>query len=260
MFYCVNGDNMIIRKIEIKKEEAIIHLSDKTSFTLSLETYLNNSILLNEDISKEQINSLKKQDQVNEAKLMLVNKISRKKYSKKECELLLIEYGLNLENIQKIIIQLEHQYLINDLELMEDIINYCLFNKKGINVIKQKIIDRKINFESENILYDYIDYDRYKKNIFYLLEKYKNLSKNKSKKALNAYLKNKMLENGYNIEEFDSYIDVKEIDEYEIVIKEIDKFFKNRENNNENIAKIRKKLLSKGFNYDIIKKALGSVK
>ena len=49
---------------------------------------------------------------------------------------------------------------------------------------------------------------------------------------------------------------IEERDEVEIASKEIVKYFKIREVNNENIAKITKKLLSKGFNYDIIKCAI----
>jgi SOS response regulatory protein OraA/RecX len=131
-------------------------------------------------------------------------------------------------------------------------------NKKGVNVIKEKLLDRGIQLNLEENLKVYIDEESYHKNIIYLIEKYKKLSKNKSIKQMKLYIKNKLLENGYNIEEFCDYIDVEDVDELSPIKKEIAKFFKNKELNKENISKITKKLLSKGFNYDIIKQALGS--
>ena len=46
------------------------------------------------------------------------------------------------------------------------------------------------------------------------------------------------------------------VDEYSIIAHELEKFFKNREINKENIDKIAKKLLSKKFNYGIIKEVI----
>ena len=67
------------------------------------------------------------------------------------------------------------------------------------------------------------------------------------------YLTMKMLDNGYIREEFSFLLGKYEVNEQEAIINEIERFFKNHELNKENIAKITKKLLSKGFNYVIIK-------
>ena len=186
----------------------------------------------------------------------LLIKISRKKLSKKECECFLLERGCNKENLKLIISELEKNYLINDIELVESIIDYCLMNKKGINVIKQKIIERKIVLEFQNIIDVYLDREKYESNIKYLIEKYKKMNKNKSKALMKKYLIDKLNQNGYNSDEFLHFISVDGVDEISILNKEILKFFSKNEFNNENISKITKKLLSKGFNYDIIKKAI----
>jgi SOS response regulatory protein OraA/RecX len=62
--------------------------------------------------------------------------------------------------------------------------------------------------------------------------------------------------NGYYPDEFMELITIEDRDEFAIVSEEIKKFFKIREANEQNIAKITKKLLSKGFNYAIIKCAI----
>ena len=255
MFYRLIGDNMIIKKIQVNSDKVKVYVDD-SFFYISLETYLNNNLLINEEIEDEFIEILKEEDNVNSCKLSLLSILNRKKLSKKECELFLKENNLNQEKINKIISEFENNYLINDKELVEFIIDYCLFNKKGINYIKEKIRERKIILDNDLIITEYLNQDRYEKNIIYLIDKYRKLASKKSKKELNYYLRNKLTENGYNIEEFDCFILNFEVDENQIVKDEINKFFKNKKINKENIAKIVKKLLSKGFNYDIIKNAI----
>lgn len=247
---------MIIKKISIKNNEAIIEL-DESKFVISLETYLNNNLLVNDDIDEKTIEELKSKDRASITKVNLLKKLSRKKLSKKECENILINNDLTVEEIKAILEDLEKNYLINDKELGEFIVDFSLMNKRGINSIKEKLIERKIPFFEHNyLLNEYLNREKYKKNIHYLLEKYKKMAKNKSKNIMKKYLCEKMIANGYNIEEFSYLIDVEDIEETPIIEKEITKFFKKNDFNNENIAKITKKLLSKGFNYDIIKKAI----
>lgn len=248
-------NNMIIKKIDIKDKFVSVKL-DKGQFQISIETYLENHLLIGEEITTKEIEKLEKKDLDNIIKSELLIKLSRKKLSKRECEEFLIDRGISEKSIKEIIDELGKNHLINDLELAEFIIDYSLMNKKGINVIKQKFNERKVSVSYQNVINDYLDREKYIENIKYLVNKYKKMNKNKSKLLLKKYLSNKMIENGYNIEEFIDFIDVDEVDESTILTKEIAKFFKNHEYSNENISKITKKLLSKGFNYDIIKKAI----
>jgi SOS response regulatory protein OraA/RecX len=98
--------------------------------------------------------------------------------------------------------------------------------------------------------------DKYCKNIKYLIEKYKKMGQSKSQNSLKRYLCEKMIINGYNTEEFLNFIEVDDVDEHAILKKEIKGFFSKNDINEENIAKITKKLLSKGFNYGIIKQVI----
>ena len=247
---------MIIKKVEVKKDKVKISLSDGSDFIISIEAYLNNKILLNEEISEKEIDRLKKTSEVELVRLQLLKKITRKKLSKYECKEFLIGEGINKEDITKIINEFEKNYLINDLELGEFIVDYALLNKKGINYIYQKLKERNVDVNIEVLVNDYLDIEKYQENIKYQIKKYTKLANNKSKLVLKNYLINKMKENGYNSEEFMKFIDVNDIDEKIILVKEINKFFTSREVNEENIAKIIKKLLSKGFNYAIIKEAI----
>lgn len=248
---------MIIKKIEIKKNNVEVICDDNTSFFISLETYLNNNILIDSEIDNTMIKKLKSDNHRNEAKLELINKISRKKLSKIECELFLLEQGLSDKDIKVVIEGLIKNYLINDKELFEMIVDYCLVNKKGINEIKKRAIDRHLSVDIDTYLTEYLDYDKYKENIQYLINKYLKMGKNKSSVLLKQYVQQKLIQNGYEIDEFSEYLNIKNDNEIDAVKREIIKFFKLKEINNENIAKITKKLLSKGFSYDIIKKAFG---
>lgn len=248
---------MIIKKIEIKKNTVEVIGEDNTSFFISLETYLNNNILIDNEIDDATIKKLQSENHRNKAKLELINKISRKKLSKKECEFFLLEYGLNNKDIEIVVEGLTKNYLINDKELFEMIVDYCLVNKKGINEIKKRAADRYLSIDIDADLVEYLDYDKYKENIQYLINKYLKMGKNKSNVLLKQYIQQKLIQNGYENAEFSEYLNVKNDNEFDIVKREIIKFFKLKEINNENIAKITKKLLSKGFSYDIIKKAFG---
>ena len=65
-----------------------------------------------------------------------------------------------------------------------------------------------------------------------------------------------MIENGYIKEEFECFFVGVNTDETDLIKSETVKFFKKHEYNQENVVKFRKKLLSKGFKYDIINKAI----
>jgi SOS response regulatory protein OraA/RecX len=247
---------MIIKKIEIKEKMVKISLDDKTSFIVSLETYLNNKILLNEEITKKEINDLENSSKKDLSKIDLLNKIARKKLSKKECQDFLAIRNLSEKEIKEIILEFERNYLINDLELAEFIIDYCLNTKKGKVIMKQRLVQRQISLNYDLVIEEYLDKERYDNNIRYLIDKYCKIGKSKSNAALKNYLCLKMSENGYLKEEFTSFILDKNNNERDIIIIEVNKFFKSHEKNKENIAKITKKLLSKGFNYDIIREII----
>ena len=248
---------MNVEKIEIKNNIVKVSLSDNISFQISLETYLNNTILLNTEITNEEIEKLKYDENIQIAKQKLITKLYRKKLSKRECKSFVKELNINDKECDELIEDLERNYLINDIELTINIIDYCLVNKKGIDLIIEKIKDRKLNVD-KNLIAENLNYEKYLDNIKYLIKKYQKMAKNKSEKQLRKYIENKLIENGYRNCEFADYLIIEKPDEFSIVVKEINKFFNNREKNKENITKITKKLLSKGFNYDIIKKALGS--
>ena len=244
---------MIIKKIEIKDKKVNIILDDLSSFEIRLETYLNNEILLDANIDDNKIEMLKKEDNVNQVKGLLIKKISQKRLSKKECFLFLIENNIEVKESQSIVEELEKMFLINDIELAEIIVNTLVFNKKGINKIKEKLNERLIYLDYDSVIEKFIDKEKYESNIHYQLDKYFKLGSKKSCNDLKKYLCQKMIDCGYRKEEFISFIDSYEVDEYSLIKTEINKFFKKNQINKENIAKITKKLLSKGFNYGIIK-------
>ena len=217
---------------------------------------MNNYILIGNEIDKKEISRLIAEDEIYTSKVELINKLSKKKLSKRECINFLSSSNLKDQIVNKIVSDLEKTYFINDSELAEAIIVSGLVNKKGREKIKEVMKTRLLEGNYDKYIDDYLDVDRYNKNIIYLIDKYQKLGNKNSGKVLRQYIANKMILNGYNYEEFESYLIIEERDEIEIASKEIVKYFKIREVNNENIAKITKKLLSKGFNYDIIKCAI----
>ena len=244
---------MIIKKVEIKNNKVKITTDDKNDFIISLETYLSNNIVLNDEIDNEKILFLKEQDDINLAKSELINKISKKRLSKRECLIFLNEYGMSNDNVNQIIKDLENISFINDIELAQLIIEHCMFTKKGVKAIKEKLKKRYIEGDYNYLIEKFLDREVYQKNIIYQLNKYFKHGSKKSQIELKNYLIIKMIDNGFEKEDFMAYLDDYRVDETAFLKKEIEVFFKTREVNHENIAKITKKLLSKGFNYGIIR-------
>jgi len=247
---------VIIKKVEIKENNAKIVLDNDDYFVITLETYLNNKILVGDEIEETAIEFLKNQDSLSVAKRYLLNKISRKKLSKKECIDILEEFQLSHESVMKLVDEFEKNYLINDLELAEFIVDYALSNKKGIIKIKEKLKERNVSINCDDFLNMYLDREKYEINISCLLDKYTKMGAKKSQKELKNYICMKMISHGYTYDEFMPLVDSCLVDEKVGIEKEIKKYFKKEDMNNENIAKITKKLLSKGFKYDIIKEVI----
>lgn len=246
---------MLIKKVKINKSKVEI-ICDEETFEIFLETYLNNNILVGDEISKEQIKNLQSHDYVNTIRGELIKKISRKRLSKKECINYLSSSNLKEEIVNTIIKDLEEKNFINDEELAEVVISASISNKKGKEVIKNNLLKRLIIGNYDLYLNKYLNMERYKENARYLVGKYMKLGSKKPTKVLKQYIVSKMLTNGYELDEFEEFIVIENINEKAIIKEEISKFLKIREKNAQNIAKITRKLLSKGFNYVIIKSAI----
>ena len=77
-----------------------------------------------------------------------------------------------------------------------------------------------------------------------------NFSKNK--------VKQKLMQAGVKNENFEEQIN--EIDEFESCIKHVQKFFKSKEVNKQNLDKLIRRLSSMGYNWDTIKSVLNKLK
>lgn len=247
---------MIIKKIKIKKKNVEVICSENVSFEISLDTYTSNYILIGDTIDQKKINELVKSNEIEIIKGELINKISRKRLSKKECINYLSSSNLKDEIVDKIIFDLEKSGFINDIDLAESIIVSCLVNKKGVLKMKETLAKRYIMGNYDEYIQNFNDQKRYRDNIVYLIDKYIKLGKKNSDSVLKHYVASKLMGNGYLKEEIMPHIVLPKRDECEIAKEEIIKFFKIRDRNEQNIAKITRKLLSKGFNYDIIKSAI----
>ena len=247
---------MIVKEIKIKKKNVEVICSENIVFELSLDTYSSNYILIGESIDQRRINELKKSDEISKIKAELINKISRKRLSKKECFNYLSSSNLKDEIVNKIISDLEKSGFINDVDLAESIVISCLVNKKGVTKMKEALLKRYVSGNYDEYIEKFNDRDRYINNIKYLVDKYIKLGKKNSNSVMKQYVIAKLVNNGYLKDEVFSYIELPQRDEKAIVEEEIAKFFKTKERNEQNIAKITRKLLSKGFNYAIIKRAI----
>lgn len=160
---------MIITKIEIQKnnkEKVNIFVDEKYSFSLSMNGLTKNNLYDGKEISKEDIEFLKKVDSEEIAFLFLIDKISYKMYSKKEIKDKMIAKGFELEAIENAIEKAEGYGYINDNYYSKCFIEQRgIPNKWGPNVIYQKLLQKGIDKEiiNEN-LKDFFTYDDEKEN------------------------------------------------------------------------------------------------
>ena len=75
---------MVIKEIKIKKKRVEI-ICDNESFEISLESYMNNYILIGNEIDRKEISRLLREDEIHASRVELINKLSKKKLSKREC-------------------------------------------------------------------------------------------------------------------------------------------------------------------------------
>ena len=252
---------MKIVDIRRKKEKIEITFDQDKKILISLENYISNPLVIGNDIDNNIIEKILNFDNLINAKKELSKYINKSGRSKKEILDFLQEKEMDKQYIDKIIKDLENQNIIDDDYLTGLLVERSLIFKKGINKIKEDLEKRKISLEITNNVNDYIDKDKYNKNIVNLINKYNLNYKNDSEKLKNKKIENNLYKLGYLKSDFKNHLKEVNFDvqrEKDNAANEIKKMIM-KDKSKLNLDKIKKKLINRGYNYDIIKIAISEV-
>ena len=262
-FVCVILIVVIAMKIDkiikMKDNKYKIYI-DGESFITYDNVILDNDLLYKKDIDNKFYNKLINDTKYYDIYNKTVKYILKKKRSEKEINEYLVKSEVNEKDINKIITKLKDIRLINDIEYCKSYINDKVYlSKNGINKIRIDLLEQNIPIEIieqelKNIDSDILN-DRLEKLIIKKI--------NSNKKYSNFHLKQKilmeMINLGYPKEKILQIIDNNLEDDDKIVKREFDKLYtklKIKYNGYELKNKLKQKLLSKGFDLDIINKLI----
>ena len=222
---------------------------DTTELTLYEDIILNYDLLLNKDISIEDIDKLIDENNYYDAYNMALNYIEIKLRNRKEIVEYLKKKDFNNKCIDYALERLDKLNLLDDKRYTEAFINdKMLLSNDGPFKIRKQLIDVEINEEVIDNYLSLIDEEVWKNKLEKLINKKKSIMKSKSYYMFITKMKNDLYNLGYDkymIDELLSNIEYSS-DALSKDFLKASRKFKGDKN------KIVSSLLRKGYNYDEI--------
>lgn len=261
--YNLLGESMIVKNIKFINGKVEVEFENKKIF-LSKENYIQNPLTIDSEISEEKIKFLLEYEQVIESKTYLIKVLNKKALSEHQIYLKLKESNLSSKYIKEVIEDLKRAGLVNDEFVATITVDGMLVKRKGKKEIIRELNEKRIAEEIIDRVIEEIDEDVYMNNFNKVVDKYKKIYDNKGSQIKKSFIKQKLLEQGYEREIVDKIeIENDENRELELAKKNLLKIIKGKNNDlndYETVNKIKAKLAMKGFGYDIINLALEEVK
>lgn len=254
---------MVVTNIKFENNKVKI-ICDKKEFFLSKENYIENPITIDSEISDSKINYLMEYERVLDSKTEIIKMLNKKILSEYEVFKKLNEKSLKINYVNDIMNSLKRAGLINDEFVATITLEKELLKRKGRKEIIKVLKEKRIALSIIDKVMVNIEEDVYLSNFNKVVEKYTKLYDTKSNKIKFNMLKQKLEEYGYE-QEYISMIDIEkdEDKESDLARKYLNKIMKNKNINlsdHQNSNKIKIKLATKGFNYDIINKVIEEAK
>lgn len=231
---------------------------------LNENTLIKHSLLSTKELTKEEYKNIVKDNEYETLYLKAIHFISYQMRSISEVKKHLRKDTKNEALINKIIKELKDNRYVDDIHFVTEFVNQKLeYDLVGPRYIKEKLIGKGIHFDliADALL-------QYNSDLEF--SKIDEIIKNETKYKINkpyqkAYLsiKQKLINKGFSLNIVESSLishkdDIKEmIDENHLLQKEISKIIDKYDlNDYEQKNKLIKKLMTKGYNYEVIKKHL----
>lgn len=254
---------MLVKNVKFVKGMVEIVL-DEGNFFISKENYIENPITIDSEINELKKDELLEYEMVIKSKEELIKLLNKKALSEYEVYKKLNDRHLKSLHVKKIIEDLKRVGLINDEFVATINVESLLLKRKGRNEIERVLREKRIDEQVIEKVIQEIDEEVYCDNFDKIILKYCKMYENKSSLLREQLVKNKLKELGYEDNLVRNVIIVSKDNEAEkdLAKKSIFKIIRNKNidfNRYENINKIKLKLASKGFSYDIINTVLEEV-
>lgn len=185
---------MLIERIVSKGRTTEIILQDGSSFFISSELFVQSGLAIEQDLSRQEIDWLKHQNDKRTVKLSALNFLSRRAHSRYELRSKLKKKNYDTNIIEIILDELVSDSILDD-EKFAEMFFLEKFEKKrkGTNIIRKELLAKGISKDIiDKVIKYHNDEELTKKNISYLAEKkIKSLS---YKKLEQSELRNKVID------------------------------------------------------------------
>lgn len=252
---------MIIKKIIKLRNNKYKIIFDDHEITTYDNVILENNLLYKKNISKDIYDKIIRDTNYYDIYNKCVKSILKRRKSEKE----IIDYldKFEIDNKDKIISKLKNINLINDKEYIKAYINDKIYlSKNGINKIKKDLINLGIDIKLIEEELNNIDKDMFYEKLEKIIIKKINNNTKYSEYQLKQKILNDMINLGYDREDILSIIDNNIKPNNDIFEKEFNKIYnklKLKYDGYELKQKIKQKMITKGFNIDLINNKLNNI-
>lgn len=247
---------MKIKKIKKLNNKYLITLEDNIEIITYDEVILKNNILYKKEITEEQLNKIKEENEYYETYNNILKLIKTKLRSEYEIREYIKKNNINKKTEENIIKKLKETKLINDeIYVRAYIHDKISFSNDGPNKIKKDLLNKQIKEETiENELqkpYNKKLQEKLEKLVLKKIKTNKKYSNNMIKQKIINYFMNL----GYEKNDIINIIENNKITDDTIIKKEYNKLYnklKNKYEEEELEKIIKQKLYQKGFSIDEI--------
>lgn len=258
---------MKIDSISIKKNK-VICVIDSKEYSISLDTFSNSYLYPNKEITKEELSTFILDNKLIKSKNYVKDLLSKSRYTYSDIKKKLIQkYKLDEKEIKSIIKPYLEEGIIDDYQYALDYIqsknNKCYGKNYFIRKLKLKGIDSSILDKSE--IKSALDYNN--QFISTYIPLLLNKVKNKPSKAKKVFIKNNLLNRGFDSSLINYEIDKITLEDSEEVVqnlaKKADSIYKQLKKKDIPEGKIKEKMIQKllyyGYNYENILSYLSKI-
>ncbi len=258
-----NSLNLIIKDIKDKGTKYIVTFNDDTKIKISPLVLADFNLYAGKEVSEEELNKLKKEEEKDEIKKYVKTLVNKKPYTERDLLKKALAKFKNYHLVIEVIRELKVSHLIDDEEFIDNYMDYFDKNNFGeyfiINFfrssgLKEDLI-KKLHFDEENEKKKALNYFESIKNKF--------VSSNFAKQKRKIY--DRMLQRGFNISvilDVLNNLKINEEVENERLRKDFKKvkmkYFITNDNQVDANSKIINKLINKGYSLDAINALIDS--
>ena len=256
--------NKVVSIKKLRNSAYVIEIEEKGTkvpHIIAENTIIKHNLLSKKELSKEEYKKIIKDNEYELLYLKAINYISYQMRTISEVKKHLLKDTKNNTLINRIIAELKGNRYLNDKEYVKEYINEKMeFDLVGPKYIKDKLVSKGIHFDLiEEYLINFTEHMQFDK-IFTLISKELKYKQKKPYQKVYLSLKQKLISKGFYLSIIESSLLSRKddiimmIDEEDLLQKDYSKIKDKYDiSTYEDKSKLIKKLMSKGYNYELIK-------